>query len=109
MKWTAQQKIRVGFALLLFVPVVLGLLVWRNAHELTRTSQELAVANDTSRRLERLFSLVKDVEVAQREYIVLGSDQAIEVIQKRTLKSRRRSKNSGRIRRISGGWTCSSL
>jgi signal transduction histidine kinase len=83
MKWTAQQKIRVGFALLLFVPVVLGLLVWRNAHELTRTSQELAVANDTSRRLERLFSLVKDVEVAQREYIVLGSDQAIEVIQKR--------------------------
>jgi signal transduction histidine kinase len=83
MNWTAQQKIRLGFALLLFVPVVLGLLVWRNARELTRTSQELAVANDTSRRLERLFSLVKDVEVAQREYIVLGNDQAIEVIQKR--------------------------
>jgi signal transduction histidine kinase len=83
MKWTAQQKIRVGFALLLFVPVILGLLVYLNAKQLVEASRELAIANDVNRRLERLFSLVKDVEVAQREYILLGGEQPVPLIQKR--------------------------
>jgi signal transduction histidine kinase len=83
MTWTAQQRIRTGFALLLFVPVILGLLVYQNAKDLIDESRKLAISNDINRRLEKVFSLLKDVEVAQREYILVGGEQPIETIQTR--------------------------
>lgn len=82
MAWTAQQKIRIGFLLLALVPIVLGALAARNAYELAQVSQQLATTNDINVRLEKLFSEIKDIEVAQREYILMGGDEPIQIIQK---------------------------
>lgn len=80
MTWTAQQKIRLGFWLLILIPVVLGTLAVRNAYDLADAARHVAVTNEIGRRLEKLFSEFKDVEVAQREYILNGGEQPIRII-----------------------------
>src|SRR5689334_9682309 len=81
MNWTAQQKIRLGFWLLTLVPVVFGVLAARNAYELVTASQNVANTNEVSHRLERLLSELKDIEVAQREFILIGGAQPLQTIQ----------------------------
>ncbi len=80
MDWTAQQKIRLGFWLLILIPIVLGVLATRNVFELEDSFQHVAVTNDIGRRIETLFSEIKDVEVAQREYILNGGSQPVKII-----------------------------
>ena len=82
MNWTVQHKIRVGFWLLAFVPIILGVLAARNAYDLSDSIRHVALTNDISRLLEKLFSEIKDVEVAQREYILVGQEPTISVILK---------------------------
>ena len=48
MNWTVQQKIRLGFWLLTFVPVVLGVLAARNAYDLADASRHVAVTNESA-------------------------------------------------------------
>jgi signal transduction histidine kinase len=81
MKWTAHQKIRLGFWLLTLVPVVFGVLAARNAYELVSASRSVAVTNEVGRRLERLLSELTDIEVAQREFILIGGGQPLQTIQ----------------------------
>lgn len=80
MNWTTQQKIRLGYWLLCFVPVVLGALAARNAVELNAAAKNVAETNRIGKLLEKLFSEVKDVEVAQREYILVGGEQPLRII-----------------------------
>jgi signal transduction histidine kinase len=80
MNWTAQQKIRLGFWLLTLVPVVFGALAARNAYDLVSASENVAVTNEVGRRLERLLSELKDIEVAQREFILIGGEQPLQII-----------------------------
>ena len=80
MNLTVQQRIRLGFWLLALLPVILGLLAARNAYDLAQAARHVALTNDISRRLEKLFSDIKDVEVAQREYILSGGEDALSVI-----------------------------
>jgi signal transduction histidine kinase len=82
MNWTVQQKIRVGFWLLAFAPIVLGILAWRNVQELNEASKQLDAANETSQLVEKLSSELKDIEVSQREYILTGQNAAADVIRK---------------------------
>ena len=80
MNWTAQQKIRIGFWLLTLVPVVLGVLAVRNAYELAEAASHLKTTNEIGKGIERLFSEVKDIEVAQREFLLIGGDQPLQTI-----------------------------
>jgi signal transduction histidine kinase len=80
MNWTAQQKIRLGFWLLTLVPIVFGTLAARNAYDLVVASRNVAVTNEVARRLERLLSELKDIEVAQREFILMGGEQPLQII-----------------------------
>lgn len=80
MNWTAQQKIRIGFWLLTLVPVVLGVLAVRNAYELVAAANHLKTSNEIGKGIERLFSEVKDIEVAQREFLLIGGDQPLQTI-----------------------------
>ncbi|HYP08699.1 MAG TPA: ATP-binding protein [Bryobacteraceae bacterium] len=78
MKWTVQQKIRLGFWLLALVPIILGILAAENAKHLADSTRHLAVTNEMSRRIEKLSSDIKDLEVAQREYILSsGASQQV--------------------------------
>jgi signal transduction histidine kinase len=80
MKWTAQQKIRIGFWLLTLIPAVLGIIAYRSAGSMARASVDVADTNELVRSLENLLSLLKDVEVAQREYVLTGDERNVHLI-----------------------------
>jgi signal transduction histidine kinase len=77
MPWTAQQKLRLGFWLLAFIPVVLGVVAFRNAHSLANAAEDVAQTNEIVKALEVLLSELKDVEVAQSEYVLTGNERHI--------------------------------
>ena len=78
MRWTAQQKIRVGFWILPILPVVLCILFIRNANELIQSSEEMANTSQILRSLLDLNSKLKDIEVEQREYLLTGQTTPLE-------------------------------
>jgi signal transduction histidine kinase len=74
---TADRKIRVGFLLLAIVPLLLGYVTYRDAQRTVAASREVARTNELVKELEKLLSVLKDVEVAQREYILTGDDEYV--------------------------------
>lgn len=72
MNLTAQDKIRLGFWLLPLVPVLLTVLAYRTAMDAITLSNEAVRSTEVIRRFERILSELKDVEVAQREYVLTG-------------------------------------
>src|SRR4051794_11151209 len=80
MSWTAQQKIRFGFWLLTLVPIVIGVYAVRNAYELVHAANHVRTSNDIGKGIERVFSELKDVEVAHREFILVGSEEPLRSI-----------------------------
>jgi signal transduction histidine kinase len=80
MGWTTQQRVRAGFWLLTLAPLLLGFVAARNAYELADAARDVARTNELVKKLENLLSNIKDVEVAQREYILSGDRQYVEEI-----------------------------
>lgn len=72
---TAQRKILAGFWLLSLMAVGLGVFALRNAQGLISTSRDLATTNELLIQLDKFMSYLKDVEVAQREFILTGDEQ----------------------------------
>ncbi|HUS05313.1 MAG TPA: ATP-binding protein [Bryobacteraceae bacterium] len=81
MNWTAQQRINRGFWLLAAVPFLLGLMAYRNSRSLIESADDVARTNQVVRRLEILLSNLKDVQVAQREFIITGEESYLAPIQ----------------------------
>src|SRR3954451_17366882 len=74
MKLTPQQKIRVGFGLLLILPTVLCLLAIRQIDRLIESAESVAFTESVLFHLDETSSMLKDVEVDQREYMLTGDD-----------------------------------
>jgi signal transduction histidine kinase len=77
MSWTVQQRIRFGFWMLTLAPLLLGVMAVRNGYELAEAAGDVARTNELVKRLEQLLSGLKDIEVAQREYILRGDEQYV--------------------------------
>ncbi|MBC8167140.1 MAG: CHASE3 domain-containing protein, partial [Bryobacteraceae bacterium] len=77
---TADRKIRAGFLTLTLLPLFLGFVAVDNARELVRASKDLARTNELTQQLEYFLSGVKDVEVAQREYVLTGDEEYVDQI-----------------------------
>jgi CHASE3 domain sensor protein len=80
MPWTFQQKLRVGFWLLAFVPVILGVVAYRNAYSAAAAADDVARTNDIVKSLEAFLSDLKDIEVAQREFVLTGDERHAMII-----------------------------
>jgi signal transduction histidine kinase len=74
MKLTPQQKIRVGFGLLLILPTVLCLLAIRQIDRLITAAESEAFTENVLTHLNETSSMIKDVEVDQREYMLTGDE-----------------------------------
>lgn len=83
MKWTVQQQISRGFWLLAAVPFLLGLMALRTSYSLIDSAEDIANTNKVVHRLEALLSRLKDVEVAQREFILTGEESYLTPIKAR--------------------------
>jgi signal transduction histidine kinase len=75
MRWTFWQKVRVGFWLLGFVPIILGVIAIRPALSLVRAADDIARTNEIVNELEKLLSSAKDLEVSQREYVLTADER----------------------------------
>jgi signal transduction histidine kinase len=81
MPWTFEQKLRFGFLLLALIPVVLGVVAYRNAYFAVDAAEDVARTNEIAKTLEHFLSEVKDVEVAQREFVLTGDERHVATIQ----------------------------
>jgi signal transduction histidine kinase len=61
--------------MLTLAPLLLGVMAVRNGYELVEAARDVARTNELVKQLEQLLSGLKDVEVAQREYILHGDEQ----------------------------------
>ena len=75
MSWTSQRWIRVGFWLLTLLPAFLGFLTFQNVRSLIDAAQDVEHTNDIEKRLERLLSRLKDVELAQRGFLLTADER----------------------------------
>ena len=74
MKLSPQQKIRVGFGLLLILPTVLCILAIGQIDRLIQSAESVAFTEKVLFHLDETSSMLKDVEVDQREYMLTGDD-----------------------------------
>jgi signal transduction histidine kinase len=77
MSWTSQQKLWLGFWLLTFIPVVLGIVAFRTAYSAVDAAEDVARTNEIVKAAELLLSELKDVEVKQREFVLSGDGSRI--------------------------------
>lgn len=78
MKWTAQNKFRVGFVLLLIFPLLLCVMAARTTLHLIESADDVAHTNEIEKKLASLVSGLKDIEVSEREFILSGGRQLLE-------------------------------
>ena len=77
---SADRRIRFAFLALTLVPALLGVLAWRSAAGVLEARSDVARTNELVKALEMLLSGLKDVEVAQREYILTGDVDYVNLI-----------------------------
>src|SRR4051794_9605080 len=75
---TADRKIRAGFWLLTILAIVLGVVAVQNAIALVTASNDVARTNEVIKQLETFLSRLKDVEVAEREYVLTGDERYVD-------------------------------
>ena len=59
------------------LPVIFGILAWQAALRTIDASRDVADNNELVKRAELLLSSIKDVEVAQREFILTGDESLV--------------------------------
>lgn len=79
---SVDRRIRIGFLVLTLAPALLGYLAWESARRVVEARDDVARTNELVKRLEMLLSGLKDVEVAQREYILTGDNEYVQRMQK---------------------------
>ena len=77
-KWAVGTKIGAGYALALFMLLVLGLFSYRNAAELIEGAKLRAHSFEVLDRLGNLLSALQDAETGQRGYLVAGEESYLQ-------------------------------
>ena len=77
---SAVRRIQIGFLLIALVPVLLGLMAYGDARQAVAAARDVARTNEMVKELEKLLSTLKDVEVAQREYLLTADEARVSAI-----------------------------
>ena len=78
MKWTAQDKFRAGFVLLLIFPLLLCVMAAGTTLHLIESVDDVAHTNEIEKKLTRLVNRLKEIEVSEREFILTGDRKLLE-------------------------------
>jgi signal transduction histidine kinase len=79
---TAARRLQFGFLLIALVTVLLGVMAWANAGQAEAAAADVQRTNNLVKELEKLLSTLKDVEVAQREYLLTGDEARVADIER---------------------------
>src|SRR5689334_11012547 len=82
MPLSAQQKIRVGFGLLLILPTVLCIIAVLQIEKLIKSAESVQFTEKVLSHLNETLSMLKDVEVDQREYMLTGDAAFLDAFKK---------------------------
>ena len=77
-----ERKLRFGFWLLACIPIVLGIVAFRNAYFAADAAEDVARTNAIVRGLEQFLSAIKDIEVAQREFVLTADERHVQAMQR---------------------------
>jgi len=81
MKWNVGTKISAGFSLALAIFVLVGAVSYRSTIQLIEASDARKHTYEVLSQLDAMLSLLKDVELGQRSYILTGEEIFIEPYQ----------------------------
>jgi len=74
MKWTIGTKVGAGYALALFILVVIGFVSYRNTSGYIVATQRRSSTYQAIENFEKVLSALKDTETGQRGYLIVGED-----------------------------------
>lgn len=78
MKFSTGQKINAGFGAALLILSVIGVITYRSSIADSRAAREVARTQQAVETLEGILSYLKDVETAQRGFVITGRDEYLE-------------------------------
>ena len=78
MKWTVGTKIGIGYGVALTILLIIGVVAYRNTNGLIENSRWVDHTYNVLENLEGMLSLMKDVEVGGRSYVLTGDDKFLE-------------------------------
>ena len=74
MKWSVGTKIASGFGLALLIFIIVGAVSYRATTQLIQASDSRRQTYEVMAQLEETLSLLKDVEIGQRSYALVGDE-----------------------------------
>jgi methyl-accepting chemotaxis protein len=77
-KWNVGTKIGVGFALMLLLFVIVGAVSYRSTTQLAEAAELRKHTYEVLDSLNRIFSLLQDVQIGQRGFAITGDDSYLE-------------------------------
>lgn len=78
MKWTIGTKVGAGYALALFILMIIGFVSYRNTSSYIVATQRRASTYQVIENFENVLSALKDAETGQRGYLIVGEDNYLE-------------------------------
>ena len=89
MKTTQQQTIRLSFWALAAIPVIICILGALTVNTLFRSSDRIEQTNRALRQLDKFYTDLSEIEIAEREYTLTGDEGALRPVQRvrKTLES----------------------
>ena len=78
MNWSVGRKIALGFGLALLILLIVALVSYRTTTRLIATADSVDQTHRVLEALEEIISYVKDVQSAQRGYLITGDESYLE-------------------------------
>jgi len=75
MKWNVGTKIAAGFAVALFIFVIVAMVSWRNVERNIEEAAWVSHSQEVRATLSQLLSGITDAETAQRGFIITGEEE----------------------------------
>jgi methyl-accepting chemotaxis protein len=81
MKWTVGTKIGIGYGVALAILLVIGVVAYRSTNGLIENNKLVDHTHKVIEHLEGMLSLMKDIEIGGRSYVLTGEDKFLEPYQ----------------------------
>lgn len=86
MQLTLERKTEIAIALMLILLLAIGFVAYRSSTEFIASSAQVVHSREIRGNLQRILSLVEEIETGQRGYIITGESSFLEPYQRATDK-----------------------
>ncbi len=87
MHLSLERKTEIAIALMLVLLLGIGLVAYRSSTDFIASSTQVVHSREVRGSLQRILSLVEEIETGQRGYIITGENSFLEPYQRATDKT----------------------